>query len=127
MAQLGQLKHWQIEEYKITDIHGMDVQALSGTTPAWNVVNGTNARLTLSGNTVLTISGLVAKMSGNLTIINPTAVYTLTLAGYTNEISPAIWSASNQPKTSGLGLKDCLSYYYDGVTLLWNGTNGYKA
>lgn len=102
------------------------VQTLTGLTPSWDVSLGTHAKLTLSGNTVITLSNLVAGMSGNLTITNPATVYTLTFSGYTNELSPAIWKADNQPIISGLSLKDCFSWYYDGILLLWNGTNGYK-
>jgi len=157
MKTTGQIRHWQIEDYKITDmidapasyvgqalkglrvkadVSGIEfytitspnesVQTLSGLTPAWDVKIGIHATLTLSGNTTITLSNLVAGQSGNLTIINPSAIYTLTFAGYTNEISPAIWKVDNQPIVSGLTLKDVFSWYYDGSLLLWNGTNGYK-
>lgn len=102
------------------------VQVLSGLTPSWDVLKGIHATLTLSGDTTITLSNLVAGQSGNLTITNPSTVYTLTFSGYTNELSPAIWKADNQPIVSGLLLKDCFSWYYDGILLLWNGTNGYK-
>lgn len=107
---------------KMTD----KVQILSGLTPTWDIKLGIHATLTLSGNTTITLSNLIAGMSGNLTITNPSAIYTLTFAGYTNEISPAIWKVDNQPIISGLTLKDCLSWFYDGSLLFWNGTNGYK-
>ncbi len=41
-------------------------QSLSGTTPVWNVQNGINATITLTGNTTITLSNLVAGTSGNL-------------------------------------------------------------
>ena len=103
-----------------------NVQILSGLTPTYDVSVGVHATLTLSGNTTITLSNLIAGQSGNLTITNPTAVYTLTFAGYTNEISPAIWKVDNQPIVSGLTLKDCFSWFYNGTLIFWNGTNGYK-
>ena len=115
-----------IEFYTPPSSVNESVQALSGLTPSWNTLNGIHATLTLSGNTTITLSNLIAGQSGNLTITNPTTVYTLTFAGYTNEISPAIWKVDNQPIVSGLTLKDAFSWYYNGTLLLWNGTNGYK-
>ena len=116
----------QIEKYFVGDIGGLGVQSLSGLTPVWNTLEGVNAILTLSGNTTITLINLIAGQSGNLTVTNPSEIYTLTFAGYTNKISPAIWKVDNQPIVSGLTLRDCFSYYFDGVLLLWNGTNGYK-
>ena len=102
------------------------VQSLSGTTPAWNANSGINATLTLTGNTSITLSNLVAGMSGNLTIINATSVYTLTFSGYTNRISQAVYIASDQVGTSGGSKIDVFSWYYDGTRLIWNGTLDYK-
>ena len=101
------------------------VQALIGLTPVLNADDGINATLTLSGNTTITLSNLVAGMSGNLTIANPATVYTLIFAGYTNKISSTILFAANQVKISGLTKIDVFSWYWDGVYLIINGTNGY--
>lgn len=102
------------------------VQALSGTAVTWDANSGMNARLTLSGNTTITLSNLVAGTSGNLTIINPSPVYTLTFAGYTNKISPSVYSAANVVTTSGGSKVDMYSWYYDGTYLVWNGSQDYK-
>lgn len=102
------------------------VQILSGNYCEWNTLNGIHATITLSSNTIISLSNLRTGQSGNLTIINPTEIYILTFEGYVNEISPAIWKSDDQPIISGLMLKDCFSWYYDGISLFWNGTNGYK-
>ena len=102
------------------------VQALSGTTVTWDANSGINATLTLTGNTTITLSNLVAGTSGNLTITNPVAVYTLTFAGYTNKISPSVYSAVNMVLTSGGSKIDMYSWYYDGTYLVWNGSQDYK-
>lgn len=102
------------------------VQALSGTTVSWDANSGIHARLTLSGNTTITLSNLMAGTSGNLTIINPATVYTLTFAGYTNKISPSVYSAANVVTTSGGSKVDMYSWYYDGTYLVWNGSQDYK-
>jgi len=101
------------------------VQILSGLTPAWDIKNGIHATLTLSGNTTITLSNLVAGQSGNLTVTNPAAVYTLTFSGYTNKISPAVFLAANQVKITGLSKIDVFSWWYDGSYLIINGTNNY--
>lgn len=102
------------------------VQTLTGVTPTWNADNGINAKLNLSGNTTITLSNLVAGTSGNVAITNAATVYTLTFSGYTNKISPAIYSAVNRVITSGGSKIDVFSWYYDGTYLFWNGTNGYN-
>ena len=102
------------------------VQPLSGTTVSWDVTNGINAAITLSGNTTITLSNLVAGTSGNLSVINPATLYTLTISGYTNKISPSAYLASNQLKVSGSSKLDVFSWYYDGTYLWWNGGQDYK-
>lgn len=110
----------------ITSTINLTVQALSGTTPTWDVANGQNATLTLTGNTILTLSNITAGSSGNLTVTNASTTYTLELAGYTNKISPVVYSTTNKVLTSGGSKIDVFSWYYDGTRLLWNGSNDYK-
>jgi len=102
------------------------IQYLDGLIPVWDITLGIHAAIILRGNTTITMVNVTGGKSGNLTVINATAVYTLTFAGNTNKISPSVYKADNQVITSGLGLKDIFSYYYDDWTLNWNGTNGYK-
>lgn len=101
------------------------VQALSGTSVAWNTTNGLNATLTLTGNTTLTLSNLVAGQTGNIRVTNAASTYTLTMAGYTNKFAPTIYLTTNQVKTSGSSKIDVYSFFYDGTYLIWNGTQGY--
>lgn len=103
-----------------------NVQSLSGTAPTWNASSGMNATITLTGNTTITLSNLVAGTSGNLTVINAASVYTLTISGYTNKISPSVYSSSNILVTSGNSKIDVFSWYYDGTYLIWNGGNNYR-
>lgn len=102
------------------------VQNLSGTTVSWDITNGVNAKLTLSGNTTITLSNLVAGQSGNIRITNDVTTYTLTFSGYTIEISPVVWSTGDTVYTSGNSKTDCYSWYYDGNKVLINGTLGYN-
>ena len=103
------------------------VQELSGTTPTWDVSRGIHAIITLSGNTTITLSDITKSFSGNITVINPSgAAYTLTFSGYTNKISPAVYSAANQVTCSGDSKIDVFSWWYDGTRLFWNGTNDYQ-
>lgn len=102
------------------------VQSLSGTAPTWNASSGMNATITLTGNTTITLSNLVAGTSGNLTVINAASIYTLTVAGYTNKISPSVYSTTNRLVTSGNSKIDVFSWYYDGTYLIWNGGNNYR-
>ena len=102
------------------------VQALSGTTPSWSASSGLNATLTLSGNTTITLSNLVAGQSGNIRITNAVTAYTLTFSGYTIEISTVVWSTGDTVYTSGNSKTDCYSWYYDGTKVLINGTLGYN-
>lgn len=104
----------------------LTVQGLSGTTPSWSGTSGINATLTLSGNTTVTLSNLTAGTSGNITITNDATTYTLTFSGYTNKISPVVYSATNVVLTSGGSKIDVFSWYYDGNYLIWNGTLDYN-
>ena len=105
----------------------ISVQLLSGTSVVWNINNGINGRITLSDDTSITLTNLVAGQTGNLTVINAPLTYTLTFAGsYTYKISPFVYKATSSPLTSGSSKIDVFSWYYDGVTVFINGTNDYK-
>lgn len=102
------------------------VQSLSGITPSWDVKNGLNAILAITGNTIITLSNLATGTSGNLTLINSETTYSLTFSGYSNRISQAILTVTNQVATSGGNKIDIFSWYFDGNRLFWNGTLDYK-
>jgi hypothetical protein len=104
------------------------VQSLSGTTPSWDMSNGINAKITLSGNTEITLSNVPTGYSGNLTVTNPSNTYTITftLSGKTVMISPSLASSGKAITMSGgSGVIDVLSWYYDGTYFIINGTLDY--
>lgn len=101
------------------------VLSLSGTAPSWNMSNGINAKITLSGNTTITLSNVPTGYSGNLTITNAATAYTVQFLGYTVKISPFLDSASGVITMSGESEVDMLSWYYDGNYVFINGTFRY--
>lgn len=102
------------------------VQTLTGTTPTWTVSSGMNAKITLTAATNITMSGLVAGTSGNLTVTNAVTSYLITISGYTSKISRIVYSSTGTLLTSGGSKVDVFSWYYDGTNLLWNGGLDYK-
>jgi len=102
------------------------VQSLSGTTVTWNASSGHHAKITLSGNTTITMSNLVAGTTGNLTVTNASTAYTITFSGYTFYISPALNASGDTITMSGASEKDVLSWYYDGTQVFINGTLSYE-
>ena len=115
-----------VDKIKIDNLWNTTVQTLTTTTPTWNATNGINAKITLIGNTTITLSNLVAGMTGNLTVTNAATLYTLTFSGYTNKLSNGIYSAANQAILSGDSKIDMISWYYDGTYLIWNGSQNYR-
>ncbi len=101
------------------------VQTLSGLTPSWDMGNGINAKITLSGNTTITLSNVPSGYSGNLTVTNIATAYTITFSGYTMKISPYLDSSSGAITMSGGSKVDELSWYYDGTYVIINGQFGY--
>lgn len=98
------------------------VQSLSGTNVTWNLANGKDATITLTGNTVITLSNAINGMSGTLWVTNPSTVYTITFAGYVNSIDPFIRLNSNIVITSGGSKFDDYTFKYNGTKMNWNGT-----
>jgi len=115
-----------VDKTKIDNLWNTSVQSLSGTTPTWNATNGINATITLSGNTTITLSNLVSGMTGNIRVTNAASVYEITVSGYTNKISPSVYTTANKLATSGNSKIDVFSWWYDGTILIWNGSNDYK-
>jgi len=97
-------------------------QHLSGTNVTWNLANGKDADITLTGNTVITITNATQGLSGTLWVTNASSTYTITFAGYINSIDPFIRLNSNMVITSGGGKSDDYTYKYNGTKLNWNGT-----
>lgn len=97
-------------------------QSLSGTNVTWNLENGKDAIITLTGNTVITLTNATQGLSGTLWVTNPSTVYTLTFAGYVNFIDPYIRLGSNMVITSGSSKFDDYTFKYNGSKMNWNGT-----
>jgi hypothetical protein len=100
-------------------------QTLSGTSPTWDMEDGINATITLSGNTTITMSNLVAGKTGSLTVKNASTQYTLNISqsGYVNAISKVIGMIGNYTKlnVTGASAVDKFSWSYDGYYLFWKG------
>jgi len=97
-------------------------QSLSGTNVTWNLANGKDATITLTGNTVITLTNATQGLSGTLWVTNPSTVYTITFAGYVNSIDPYIRLESNMVITSGGSKFDDYTFKYNGSKMNWNGT-----
>lgn len=95
-------------------------QNLSGTTISYNTANGSNANITLSGNTTINMSNVQAGMVGNITIINDGTARQLTFSGYTFKISLKIRGGTNMAWSSATGF-DKFSWDYDGTRLTITG------
>jgi len=97
-------------------------QTLSGTNITWNLANGKDATITLTGNTVITLTNATQGLTGTIWVTNPSTVYTITFAGYVNSIDPYIRLGSNMVITSGGGKMDDYTFKYNGSKMSWNGT-----
>lgn len=105
-----------------------DTINLTGTTPTWDLSVATNANITLTGNTTITITNAPVGRSGNLVITNGTSTYTLNVTGFTNAISRVVGFSGNYTRlgVSGAnGKVDVFSWYYNGNYLIWNGNLEY--
>jgi hypothetical protein len=98
------------------------VQSLSGTTVTWNMMNGQNATITLTGATTITMSNLTAGEHGSLTATNGgNTGWTIAFSGYTFKVHTSIRSAANTVVVSGGTVIDHYSWYYDGTNVIING------
>jgi len=96
------------------------VQTLSGVTPTFNPSAGLHFNMTVSTIPTITFEGLVAGMSGNISVLNASGVR-MTFAGYTFHISPSVYWATNQVQLSGGTNADKFTWYYDGSVVTING------
>ena len=95
----------------------LSVQHLTGTTPTWNVSNGVNADISMSGATEITMSNLVAGTAGTLTVYCASSAYAIKIKGYTLSITKnAVFNVAGI-QTSGSSKEDHISWYYDGTHL----------
>lgn len=107
---------------KFTNHYNPATQTLSGTNVTWDLSSGKDATITLTGNTVITLTNATTGLSGTLWVTNPSTTYTITFAGYVNSIDPSIRLGANMVITSGGSKSDDYSYKYNGSKMNWNGT-----
>ncbi len=90
-----------------------------------DVIEGENATLELTGNKTIEFKNLYPSITGNITIVNATTAYTITLTGYPIVISSSLSPTNDTITMSGNNNIDVLSYYYDGTRVIINGNLGY--
>lgn len=93
-------------------------QTLTGTTPTWDIKSGIDAKITLSGNTSITLTNIYPGSSGTLYVTNPISTYKIKFAGYSCEIKgPDLVVDSNGIECSGSSKSDSFSWKWDGTKL----------
>jgi hypothetical protein len=88
--------------------------------------------ITPTANCIIALSDLSAGMSGNISVVNPGAAYTIHFHNLTTHseddayvrVASNIRSAAATVTVTASGY-DCYSWYYDGTYLFINGTKGY--
>jgi hypothetical protein len=90
-------------------------QTLSGTSVTLDVLNGINAKLSLSGATTFTLSNVEDGMEGTIEVTNGgSTTYKITFSGYTFIISKSVWDTGDRVYVSGGTLRDSFSWKYVG-------------
>lgn len=114
----GNLSKWDgtkfIDEDKTTG-------TLSGTNVTWDYSIKKNYNITLTGNTVITITNVSDGDVGTLYVTNASTAYTITFAGYVNSIDPDIKLGTNVVETAGGLNEGDYTFKCHGSTLKWNG------
>ena len=105
------------DKSKLDSYNPQIVQTLSGTSPTFNVNNGCDAIITLSGETTITFSNLSDGDKGNMYVTAPSD-YKLRIAGYTVEIPLASQDTGDYLALTGDGAKDLVNYWYTGNVLV---------
>jgi len=113
---------WYLDSLLSIPDYGGNVQNLSGTTPTLNTTIGKHGKITLSGNTTITLSNLVAGRSGNITIHCGGTQRTVQFAGYTIDVAPVLYPDGSEVVTIYANSRNVLSWYYDGDYVFINGT-----
>lgn len=103
-------------EVTATNVFKNTTQALSGTTPTYNCSTSINAKITLSGNTTMTLTNLVDGMSGNVKVTQDAGGngYTLVLSPTPDVINGGGGVITLTDTASAV---DILSWWYDGTDL----------
>jgi len=90
-------------------------QTFSSTSISFDPSGGSNANITITGNTTITFSNLTAGDFGAFHVTNPTTLYTLTFSGYSFVIGQAIRKTNYQVFLSALDKYDLFTWDYNGV------------
>lgn len=103
-------------------------QTLSGTSPTYDASVSLNANMTLTGTSTITMTNLPVGKRGDLYVVhaNDGYVYTITLTGYTFNISQAIWKTGNTLLVKSSGGKNIYSWYYNGSVVIITGQTDLK-
>jgi hypothetical protein len=96
----------------------------SGSTTTWNVTTSSNVQVTISGNTILQLTGVTNGMYGTIKIIQGLSGSTMTFGTGTHKVANGGGGAIIL--SSGLGNEDILSFVYDGSTYYWNAGYNYN-
>lgn len=101
------------------------VQEFSTTSVALDVTQYRNAIINMAGATTVTLSNLIAGITGNISVLGTGSASTIEFSGgYTYVITPCLTHTGDVVDTSGN--VDNLSYYYDGEKVFINGTYSYE-
>jgi len=99
------------------------ITLVSGATTVWNLSSSTNAQVTISGNTILSINNTQNGIYGTIKIIQGTSGNTLTLPANSKVAN----GGSGQILLSSLvGSVDILSFVHDGTNYWWNAGYNYN-
>jgi len=108
-------------------IQNETVQELTTTTPTWDVRDGVNAKITLTGATTITMTNLFAGMKGKLVVTNGNDVlFKILFAPYAFKIKNSIRDSANKVVVSGGTTIDIFEWYYDGTNVYIDGEANYN-
>lgn len=103
------------------------IQTLIGTNPTYDIENGHDARITLTGNTAINLVNAETSAKGVIKVYSAASSYQISFPGFDLDISD-VFSHTETYLTipSGVGNKSLVSWWWDGVELNINGGYGYE-
>lgn len=107
---------------KLVDWYNPATQSLSGTTPTYNINSGIDAKITISGNTTVSMQNLFEGASGTLFITNPATAYKIKFVGYNLDISASLMYDSNGIQLKTSSNDNSIGWKYINSKLLIHGT-----
>jgi len=108
--------------------YGVQALSISSGTTTWSALSGLNGTISLSDSTIITMTNIVAGMTGNLTVTNASTAHMIQFTHATASVyvSPSLIVSNNKIQMTGSSKVDVLSWYYDGSKLIINGTLNYN-